>query len=649
MLKKITYFVIAGVLSAAMILGSTACSCNNDEKKPEDPVNSNPVQSGEHESVVESTDGFIVKDGKTDYKILVPDEASETISSAVSELTQFFKTATGIQLETVKDSARSQNGKYLSVGKTELFKSTGTVFGEKFGRDGFRLITRDENVFMCGNEDIGSVYAVYEFLNRALGFEVYYKDCISLDKDVKELKLYNYNITEIPDFVQRATGTATMSGNPTYLQRAKMNTWADNFMQIDGAASHNSLEILNPNGNGKDHRDWFMDGSIKQLCYTAHGNAEEYSLMVNEAAKVLCDNFKVNPDKTRVQISIEDNRNWCGCQACQQSKATYGTESAAVITFCNDVSGKVSEWMASEEGKEYARDFSIFFLAYEKVEDAPVTYNEATKEYEATIRCASNVCPLYAPIFIDYTSSIHDSINSQYKETMRKWGSVADNIYLWTYSTNFNYYLVMYDNFANIQEWYRFVNECGVKMIRDQSQSSQNGGSTGFQILKQYLQSKLSWNINYNVEELVNNFFTNYFGEGAEAMRKMFNDTRVQIATLKNRKSDAYGGIYSVYQEVKKTDFWPKPILMQLYGYTDEAMEKIAPLKFSDVGLYNEYYDHIAMERLSVVYLLHELYKGSVNPTELAEMTESFKADVIRLGITNESEHVGISGLLSSM
>ena len=60
----------------------------------------------------------------------------------------------------------------------------------------------------------------------------------------------------------------------------------------------------------------------------------------------------------------------------------YGTLSSTIIQFLNDLNALIREWFETEEGKVYARDLRIVFLAYNGYEDAPATYNESTGKYE---------------------------------------------------------------------------------------------------------------------------------------------------------------------------------------------------------------------------------------------------------------------------
>lgn len=639
LIKKATGIFLLSILCISIFL--TGC------QRPADL----PDDDDKHSHKTEETEHYIIKNSQTDYKVLIPDNAGETLLFGAEELTYFFQRATGILLPIVKNSdADLAGGKFLSLGETSVKSSAGISTDESYGKDGFRLYTKDRNIVMFGNEDTAALYAVYEFLSYSFDFEVFYKDSIQLKENVTELKLLNFDVVEIPDFSLRTVGSATLSGNDIYRQRLRMDTWADCFLPINGHQTHNTLKILDPNVyNKEEHTNWYNSGRT-QLSYTARGDEASYNAMLDEAARVIGEaikgySFDTPEEEVRIQFSIMDNSGWDDSAASKAMLEQYKANSGSVIKACNDLSTKISAWMNSTEGQPYKRKFSIYFLAYERAEDAPVTTINGV--HTPTIRCADNVFPLLAPINIDYTRSIYDTVNKQYHDLIEKWAVVADSIFLWTYSTNFNHYLTMYDNFSETAEWYQFINKNGIKMIHDQSQGTQYGGATGFQIYKQYLQAKLSWNVNLDVAKLTNRFFDNYFANGSATMLKLFEEMRVHTATLKELEDDAYGGIRSVYFDVKKDIYWPKQLLYKWYDYTNQALEEILPLKDSNYDLYITTYNHITLERLQFIFLLNEIYENSIEADTLAKIRAEFKADVLRIGITNVSEHASITGVIA--
>ena len=87
---------------------------------------------GKHESIVKDTNNFLVKNGKSDYKILIIQTPSDLEKEAANELVLFLKKATGVELEIINDQETDCCGKYLSVGKNALWEK---LFAGDVGTD----------------------------------------------------------------------------------------------------------------------------------------------------------------------------------------------------------------------------------------------------------------------------------------------------------------------------------------------------------------------------------------------------------------------------------------------------------------------------------------------------------------------------------
>ena len=154
---------------------------------------------GEGSILPDVTDGYIVKDGETEYVVVVSEEESDDITLAAKELYDLFLEATGIELQFVNDSnaTYSENAKYISLGNTQISKVLGKDV-ETLGEQGFILKTEGQSIFILGKPQ-GVLYGVYEFLNKTLNFETYTKDVYTLNKGVTELGCQNFDDEQIPD------------------------------------------------------------------------------------------------------------------------------------------------------------------------------------------------------------------------------------------------------------------------------------------------------------------------------------------------------------------------------------------------------------------------------------------------------------------
>ncbi len=113
-----------------------------------------------------ATGTYIVKNGKTSYKVVVPEVETEAVSYAKSELSRFFKEATGIDLKFIKDTGITHNdtNRYISLGDTSLYKSLNRNDDiAALKKDGTKIFTKDKTVYIIGGKEGGVLNGVTTF------------------------------------------------------------------------------------------------------------------------------------------------------------------------------------------------------------------------------------------------------------------------------------------------------------------------------------------------------------------------------------------------------------------------------------------------------------------------------------------------------
>ncbi len=642
--KKIK--ILSGVLGVAMLFSCIA-GCKGGSETPGGSQEGTPLSSmGEvegtiHEYNIGTTAYDIVADGKSDYVIVSRDGIASggDESAAISDLRYFFGQATGIDLPVVSESevAWSAGAVYISVGQTSLAEAAGVrATEEDVGTAGFRIVTEGRSIFALGATEVGTANAVFELMHQLIGFEPYGVYTTALDENVTDLALPDFDIRDVPDIPLFMNSYGVYNVSPELRRRQRVT----NSMWISaGATYHNSFYYLPKAEWELSHPGWYATGA-EQLCYTAHGDAEELDLMIDAVVEAMKEYLIGNPDGEYITFTQQDNVGWCSCEACQAVLQKYGANSASVIQFVNEVSARIREWFAGE-GAEYERPLEICFFAYHSTNDAPVVSENGTyRPVDESVVCDEGVSVIFAPIGMDYHYAFTDPVNRASYEAINGWSAVSSKLFMWTYCTNFSYYLAPFNSFGAMQDSYRFLKEMSTFYLYDQSQYN-NSNCTGFTNLKMYLSAKLAWNVNLNVEELIDNYFENCYGLANAAMRKYFEGLRSQFAYMENVVG--IGG--SIYENTITTANYPKPVLTAWLDYIDEAYAAIEPLKESDPAAYDNIYKNILTESISVRYILLTLYSSKYVESELEEMESSFIRDLGTVNITYVSEHVTVDGL----
>lgn len=110
-------------------------------------------------------DGFLYRSGKTEYQILLPDQATEAEKFAAQELTDILAKA-GVSIQTITDAGKAADpaAKYIAVGDTVYFRSLGvTMLPKEYKFDGFLIENVGETYVIKGVGDTGTCFGVYGF------------------------------------------------------------------------------------------------------------------------------------------------------------------------------------------------------------------------------------------------------------------------------------------------------------------------------------------------------------------------------------------------------------------------------------------------------------------------------------------------------
>jgi len=366
-----------------------------------------------HDYTADDTDGYIVEKGASEYSVVYSNNAAERVNTAVKEFRSFFMEATGCYLPAVyaEDATYSNTSKYIVFGDNEVLKSAGLApdYGV-LGMDGFNIKTVGQSVFIYGYTAEGTQYGAYQLLSMLFNYDFYGVDTYTIDTGVKEVKLKNYNVTDVPDIELRASNYQFIMSDKVTAQRLRLTNFGDLCIPVGGKTVHNSFAYIEPNKH-KDKKDiWFSDDE-KNLCYTARGNAEELAEMQKIVFDTIKEKFIEYPDRNLITMTHEDTQTLCTCDACTELAARYGgSQAASIIIFLNKVCADLDAWFETEEGAPYKRDYQVWFFAYHATNQPPVRKN-SSGQYELIddkVVMNDHLCAYFAETNADYTKSLYD-------------------------------------------------------------------------------------------------------------------------------------------------------------------------------------------------------------------------------------------------
>lgn len=599
-------------LSCLMLAGvASGCAGNKPEetKKGESiAITENRYEDGIHQLNYTETDKYLVKDKRSDYRILIAEEATDEIKTAATELQNFFYEATDVKLPIVQDDdvpEYSSSEKVISLGETKYAKAVSAEAAPELEFSGYSIETVDDSIFITANTDPGVSFGVYGFLELQFNFDCFSNSLYHIDEQ-DDVTLRDYDVLDAPDLKVRTPGTAFLTG-----QTIRRMKYAHSANVIAGHTnSHSTFLYIPPETYKEEHPEWFSTCG-NQLCYTARGNAELRDLLIQTAANEAIEAFKNEPTATQFMFSHMDINTWCGCDSCKQALQKYGTNAAVVIKFINEMAEVVEAWMESEEGAPYARDFKIVFLAYKGTLAAPAKYVSETDTYEPiddSVILGDHVMVQLAPIELDWAHSIYAECNKSFYDNIRAWQTLTDRFAWYTYTCNYSYYWLFYDTFEGLSDFYKLAAECGTERIYELGQARNKSG-TGFLALKNYIAAKLTWDVNLEMEDIIEKFFKYYYADAGDEMYEIF----LGLRALSKSNAETLCTKKSCDVKVDFPELWPKTLLVNWLEKIDAAVKKIAYLQESDPERYTAVYNNVMAESVSLGYLLINHYEDQLD------------------------------------
>ncbi len=446
----------------------------------------------------------LFSDQKSDYRIAISKQASESEQWAAKELQHWLKEIGGAELP-IQDLNQAFAGHQIIIGYNELVKAE---TGENAPADldeSFRYFNSGADILIYGGKMRGTMYGVMAFLENELGCRWYTKEVCVIPKR-KEFSFNWLDHSEKPGIRVR-NDFYFEAFDPIWAARNRMNGtlgFSESRKQPGGMESywavHTFYPLMPPEEFFAKHPEYYslIDGKRiherAQLCLT---NPDVLKIMTERIKK----RMRESPEYLIYDVSQNDWYNSCQCDKCQAIVKKEGSESGLMVWFVNQVAEAVE--------KEFPDKF-IGTLAYQYTRTPP-----------RSIRPRSNVvvrlCSIECCFAHDFKSCPE---NQSFLSDLNKWSSLAPHLYIWDYVVNFSHYVMPYPNFnvlqSNIQT-FRDNNSIG---IMEQAAYQSRGGE--FSELRAYLISRLLWNPEADVEKVISDFMFGYYGRSGQLVRQYF-------------------------------------------------------------------------------------------------------------------------------
>jgi hypothetical protein len=523
--------------------------------------------------------------GKPGYRIVVGRDASDAELLAVAELSKYLGTVAGTvtdgTLKTyygsgpIAEGQQGSNEPCIYVGWTDFAKTNG-LDGSTMKPEEWAVKTVGTNLILTGGRPRGTLYAVYDFLQKDLGVHWLDRDTeivpkramlalAAMDRRVKP-------VLQMRDCYTRFRigwdwDKATVEKEQRFRSRNRQNQFGycgpeqlpyggDDRTGPIGNQAHTFAQYVPADKYFAEHPEFYaLDkyGQTRQptgpkpyntaesrgkggLCLT-HPQVREIalaSLLEMIAADRATFNNPGQPAPTLYNITQPDNDVVCHCPECRKLVEREGSESGPLIDFINELAAGVS-------GKY--PDVKLLTFAYMWSQIPP-----------KTLRPAANVVILWADWGMpaappemkmpDPWHPLSSPINYWRAENLRQWAAITPGgLCVWDYGELYAVPAWPFTLAPVLAEDLRFLGKfrlLGLFLETEEWHNGLNPGANGqFSPLYNWLAMQLMVDPEQPVEPLIATFMAGYYGPAAASMRAFYDKLVAAQRKLPPRSSGA--------------------------------------------------------------------------------------------------------------
>ena len=477
----------------------------------------------------------IVEEGKPSAVIQTAADSTRSANRAAAELQHFIELMSGARLPIFAGPDAVPEGQRdlprLLVGHSQTITDLGIDLPSgndlEVTREGFVLKTVGSAIVIAGNEDAayrGTEYAVYELLEQ-LGCRWFFPgEFGQVVPQQKTISIPSLDIRQTPSFVGRNIWTAGWAEerreHAPWLVRNKGSSFRPFAFAGDGsigrlappeiyAEKHPEIYAMDREGhrhstgpNGELH--------LTMLCVTN-------PLTVEIATETIIAHFRDNPESNSYGFSAPDWSPKCHCDICTAADHGFTHDSGlkesisdGYLNFVNNVAHGVN----AEFPDRY-----IVILAYDNRVRPPEGLDQPWNP-NIVVQLARLGVSALRPI-----GDPDDLYARRRSRTMKAWSRLGPKMVIYDYDPHGSLNRMPFWNLHSIRENLPFYHRNGVVGFTTEGNSTYL--RTG---LNYYIRTKLMWDVNADVDALVDDFHARFFGPAAAPMRLFMEEVETMLA-----------------------------------------------------------------------------------------------------------------------
>ena len=440
----------------------------------------------------------LVEDGRSDYVICLPDEATPVERTAAAELQEHLAKVTGATLPIRSEKEIGKDEKLIVVGRAHRLQQIAPDLDlQQLGYDGIVVKTCGSNLILAGHATRGTLYAVYTFLEDVVGCR-WWTATESFLPEKRTLTIPPQDLVYAPKLQSREAFYRD-AFDPVFAARSKLNGHHHRISADYGGHRpfcgfvHTFYPLLPPEKYFDVHPEWYSEINGQrttehaQLCLT--NDAMRRELTNNALARL-----RKQPDAQFISISQNDWYGRCQCENCRRVEELESSPAGPLLRLVNAV--------AEDLEKEFP-DVLVETLAYQYTRQPP---SQTRPRENVVIRLCSIECSFVQPLG-------SGPQNEPFRNDIEGWSKIAERLYVWDYVTNFSNYILPHPNMRVLGPNLRFFVDHHVIGLFEQGDAGSSVGD--FVRLRAWLLSHLMWNPDLDERELIREFLQGYYGPAA--------------------------------------------------------------------------------------------------------------------------------------
>jgi hypothetical protein len=463
---------------------------------------------------------LLAEAGQTGYAVVVAADAAAPEKTAAAELAAYLKKITGAEFAIMPPAAAAGRpviavgpGAAATVAPDLDLSKTGE---HGLGEDGIVLEAVGKNLVLTGAAGAkrGTIYAVYEFLERACGVR-WWTPTAETVPSRPTLAVTLEPIRYVPPFVYReACGSAIRPYTyeptdevPLFAVRMRQNghfpkipsAWGGHYNLIGWCHTfYDHGALLPPEKYFKEHPEWYseIDGKrVREKAQLCMSNED----MLAELSRNVLAAIRKDPDAGMISVAMNDCWGFCQCARCRALDEAGGSPSASLLHGINRVAAAVEQ------------EFPGFFVE-------TLAYLDARKP-PTTVRPRDNVLIRCCVIERSGVHPLEHEINRRLslERDLQAWSALKPRLFIWDYTANLGNPFTPEPRafvFGPDMRLYHRLGAVGVFCEHNHSDSP----TSDFDELHTWLLSKLMWNPDQDDRALIREFLDGYYGPAGRAL-----------------------------------------------------------------------------------------------------------------------------------